>query len=101
MPLFVTINFKTWKVDLFMPKLDPKIKVISGPEIMYLWGKDREIDREREREEMKKVERYRPAQKVGCYICSTGVEGASAANSYTSQSGSDPVWEGRGGAYVS
>ncbi len=32
--LFVAINFKTWKLDLFMPKVVPKIRVISGPEIM-------------------------------------------------------------------
>jgi hypothetical protein len=31
---FVAINFKTWKLDLFMPKVVPKIRVISGPEIM-------------------------------------------------------------------
>ncbi len=31
-----TIDFKTCKLDLFMPKVVPKIRVISGPEIMYL-----------------------------------------------------------------
>ena len=33
---FVAINFKIWKLDLFIPKVVPKIRVISGPEIMYL-----------------------------------------------------------------
>ena len=36
--LFVAIDFKTWKLDLFMPKVVPKIRVINGPEIMYLEG---------------------------------------------------------------
>jgi hypothetical protein len=53
-PPFVSIEFKTWKVDLFMPKVDPKIRVISGPEIMYL-----ERRREREREEKKEKEKKR------------------------------------------
>jgi hypothetical protein len=48
---------------------------------------------------MKKVEGYRPARKVSFFICSTGVEGGSAAILYTSQSGSDPG--GDRGAYVS
>jgi hypothetical protein len=61
-PPIGTIDFKTWKLNLFMPKVDPKIRVISGPEIMYL---QRMGEREREREEMKKVERYRLAQKLG------------------------------------
>ncbi len=56
-PPFVTIEFKTWKVDLFMPKVDPKIRVISGPEIMYLererGGGGRERERERERGDQK------------------------------------------------
>jgi hypothetical protein len=44
-PLVVTIDFKTWILGLFMPKVDPKIRVISGPEIMYL---ERMGERERE-----------------------------------------------------
>ncbi len=92
----MTIDLTTWKVPLFMPKLAPKIRAISGPEIMYLWKREkdrreRERQIEREGEVMKKVARKRSAQKVGSYICSTGVEGASAANLYMSQSGSDPL----------
>ncbi len=49
-PLFVINDFKTWKVALFMPKLDPNISVISGPEIMYLWEREKERERERQGE---------------------------------------------------
>jgi hypothetical protein len=49
-PPFVSIEFKTWKVGLFMPKVDPKIRIISGPEIMYL----KRGERERERGEKKR-----------------------------------------------
>ena len=45
-PPIGTIDFRTWKLDLFMPKVNPKIRVISGPEIMYL---QRMRERERER----------------------------------------------------
>jgi hypothetical protein len=41
-----TIDFITWKLDLFMPKVDPKIRVISGPEIIYL---QRMVERQRKR----------------------------------------------------
>jgi hypothetical protein len=47
-PPFVTIDCKTWKLDLFMPNVNPKIRVISGPEIMYLERGERER-REKER----------------------------------------------------
>ncbi len=42
-PHFVTIDCKSWKLDLLMPKVDPNTRVISGPEIVY-------FDGERERE---------------------------------------------------
>jgi hypothetical protein len=42
---FVAIDFKTWKLDLFMPKVVPKIRVISGPEIMYLEEREKESER--------------------------------------------------------
>ncbi len=48
-PPFVTIDSKTWKLDLFMPKVNPKIRVISGPVIMYLGEREREKEKERER----------------------------------------------------
>jgi hypothetical protein len=53
--LFVAINFKTWKLDLFMPKVVPNIRVISGPEIMYLEG-ERERERERGHETGKETQ---------------------------------------------
>jgi hypothetical protein len=51
-PPFAIIDCKTWKLDLFMPKVNPKIRVINGPEAMYLeneGGRERERKRKRKR----------------------------------------------------
>ncbi len=46
-PSFVTIDFKTRKLDLFTPKVNPKIRAISGPEIMCLEERDKWKERDR------------------------------------------------------